>query len=270
MTKPLYFQDHPLFFCRSGTLVDVGCNEGFHLAQFMMFEGDKRIVAYEPKRQLAVSLMLQVYQRHNGSWPNDLEIYHLALGNHHGRLKLHTPKIGGNLRMGWSSVMNGTFDLGVAQAHYGDQFEVEEEYVQISTLDSQGLDNVTFLKIDVEGAEEEVLRGGLELINRCRPVINIELVEYMRPGCIAAVQRLLEDLGYQGFFMHGDNQVFPMAHFRQELHQISKFDGFCVTEKQEPYIWEFQFIHRDDAWAMNQLTEIYGPVQDYVPPSSVR
>jgi len=41
--------------------------------------------------------------------------------------------------------------------------------MQISTLDAQALENVTFLKIDVEGAEEVVLLGGRELLKRDRP-----------------------------------------------------------------------------------------------------
>jgi len=65
--------------------------------------------------------------------------------------------------------------------------------------------------------------------------------------------------------MYGDNQVFPMENFRRELHQVSDFDGFNVDHKVEPYIWEFQFIHKDDAWGQARLREIYGPMQTHIP-----
>jgi len=60
--------------------VDVGCNIGFHLTQFMMFEGEKHIVTFESKRQVAFELMAQVYHRRGGIWPEYLELYHMALG----------------------------------------------------------------------------------------------------------------------------------------------------------------------------------------------
>jgi FkbM family methyltransferase len=263
---PLYFQDNPLLFCRPGTLVDVGCNMGFHLAQFMMFEGKKHIVAYEPKRQLALELVAKIFQRHNGEWPQNIEIFNCAVGNQHGRIQLRTPIIKGDKHLGWSSVISNIFDEDQARVHYGNQFVIEEEYVQITTLDSQDLQNVTFLKIDVEGAEEEVLRGGINLIKRDKPIINIELVEYVRPNCTQDVCRLLEEIGYQGFFMYDRNQVFPIEHFRPELHQISEYDGFNVVNKKIPYVWEFQFIHQDDSWGQAKLREIYGSVQNHIPP----
>lgn len=42
---------------------------------------------------------------------------------------------------------------------------------QLRTLDSFNLDKVDFIKLDVEGQELNVLKGGVETIKRCRPVI---------------------------------------------------------------------------------------------------
>lgn len=46
--------------------------------------------------------------------------------------------------------------------------------VPVTTIDSFGWDDVGFMKIDVEGFEEEVLRGATETIKRCRPIMYIE------------------------------------------------------------------------------------------------
>jgi FkbM family methyltransferase len=46
--------------------------------------------------------------------------------------------------------------------------------VPMETLDSYGLEGVDLLKIDCEGAEEGVLRGGVETLRRCRPVVIVE------------------------------------------------------------------------------------------------
>jgi hypothetical protein len=45
------------------------------------------------------------------------------------------------------------------------------------TIDSYGFDDVDFIKIDVEGAELGVLRGAKETIKRCRPAVQMEIME---------------------------------------------------------------------------------------------
>lgn len=54
--------------------------------------------------------------------------------------------------------------------------DVREIKVRTATLDSFVPDdlNIDFIKIDVEGAELQVLRGGLKTLRRCRPVVVFE------------------------------------------------------------------------------------------------
>jgi hypothetical protein len=49
-----------------------------------------------------------------------------------------------------------------------------ESGIVVRTLDSYGLDGVSILKVDVEGYEEDVLRGAVDTIRRCQPVIFFE------------------------------------------------------------------------------------------------
>lgn len=46
--------------------------------------------------------------------------------------------------------------------------------VQQRTLDSFALDEVDFIKIDVEGWEHNVVKGAIETIRRCKPVMIVE------------------------------------------------------------------------------------------------
>jgi FkbM family methyltransferase len=46
--------------------------------------------------------------------------------------------------------------------------------IEIKTLDSYNFENVTFIKIDVEGYELEVLKGAKNTIEKCRPDILVE------------------------------------------------------------------------------------------------
>jgi FkbM family methyltransferase len=59
------------------------------------------------------------------------------------------------------------------------QIADEGEYeAQVHTLDSYALAGVDFMKLDCEGYELFVLRGGEKLINECRPVMIVE----QKPG----------------------------------------------------------------------------------------
>ena len=46
--------------------------------------------------------------------------------------------------------------------------------IEVVTLDSLEFETVDFIKIDVEGWEPRVLRGGEQTIKRCRPNIIVE------------------------------------------------------------------------------------------------
>lgn len=49
--------------------------------------------------------------------------------------------------------------------------------VDVITLDSLDLKNVSFIKVDIQRHESEFIKGALETLNRCRPLIALELPE---------------------------------------------------------------------------------------------
>lgn len=59
-----------------------------------------------------------------------------------------------------------------------------------------GSPNVAFLKIDVEGAEDDVLAGGLECLASCQPVV---LIEANRPEHLARLQKRFAALNFVSF-----------------------------------------------------------------------
>lgn len=70
---------------------------------------------------------------------------------------------------------------------------------QIRTLDSFEFDVVDYIKIDVEGLEVQVLRGAIETIKRCRPVITTEINADNPESVRRSVETIsmLEGLGYE-------------------------------------------------------------------------
>ena len=69
--------------------------------------------------------------------------------------------------------------------------------VQCRTLDSFKLDNVDFIKIDVDGFEDKVLIGAKQTIKKFNPVINIEMKKMKRPLIVHHCSNFLKKRGYK-------------------------------------------------------------------------
>ncbi|MBN9020526.1 MAG: FkbM family methyltransferase, partial [Rhizobiales bacterium] len=76
-------------------------------------------------------------------------------------------------------------------------------------LDSLALDDVAFLKIDVQGADGEVVMGALATIERCRPWVAFEWEEALSRNfgtSLAQVIQAMEARGYRVAVLHRHNE----------------------------------------------------------------
>jgi FkbM family methyltransferase len=85
-------------------------------------------------------------------------------------------------------------------------------------LDSYGLTDVGFIKIDVEGHELAVLKGAEKTIRDSIPNLLVEVEERHHSGAIESVSSFLATLGYEGFFIL-EGIVHPFADFDKSSHQ---------------------------------------------------
>jgi FkbM family methyltransferase len=90
--------------------------------------------------------------------------------------------------------------------------------VPVVRLDDLRLDQVGFVKIDVEGHELAVLRGAADTLKRNRPTLFIEAEERHHPGAIAAITEFLAELDYLGYF-EVDGIRRPVEEFDLAEHQ---------------------------------------------------
>ncbi len=105
--------------------------------------------------------------------------YNVALGRESGTAEM--PKV-------YYSTKGNFGGLGIGgKSMYGSYT------VPVEALDSYSFSNVGFIKIDVEGYEEEVLRGAVETITRDKPILYIEddRIE-KRTG----LRKFIQSLGY--------------------------------------------------------------------------
>jgi len=87
-------------------------------------------------------------------------------------------------------------------------------------LDDFDLPAVGFVKIDVEGHEEAVLKGGEKLLARDRPVYMIEIEERHNPGALSRIVQYFNGQEYDAMFYDGI-RMRTIEEFIQQRHQTT-------------------------------------------------
>jgi FkbM family methyltransferase len=174
---------------RGKVAFDVGCNYGYTSAWLSRWAD--RVYTFEPNPNNAAMIheQLRIRQIHN------VEHIQTAVSDHHGEGVLHLKAFDGHHSLG---------DIGASST-------VATMQVPLTTLDrfaqARGINQVSLLKIDVEGFEPEVLRGARGLLTA--RAIDLILFEYsprfyrqrrLDPRAPIAV---LEEYGYQAQTLQG-------------------------------------------------------------------
>lgn len=151
-----------------GRFLDVGANIGFMSAAIASIGG--QVEAFEPQPALYDLLCKNV--------PN-AKCHNVAVSDSH-RIDVF-PRVRYSDRENFGGIGFGRGVLG--------SYDVE-----CVPLDSFGYDDVSLIKIDVEGHELAVLKGAVGLINKCKPVL---YVEDDRADKRVALRKFITDLGYK-------------------------------------------------------------------------
>jgi FkbM family methyltransferase len=173
---------------------DVGANMGqfAHLVHTVL-KPPYRLYCFEPSREAFLQL------KQNASHAT---LSNIALGDVPGQRVLHSDRPGSGL---------ASFTLRNLE-HYGISFSCSET-VEVDTLDrvcdAFGVSAIDLLKIDVEGHELDVLRGGSGLFNRHA----IKAVQFEFGGCNIDTRTYFRDFFYffkeRGMMIH---RITPSGH----------------------------------------------------------
>jgi FkbM family methyltransferase len=164
---------------RGDTVIDVGGNIGFFVLILNELLGNEgNIFSFEPSKRLKERLEKTIKINNI----KNVTIVNLALGESEGKTTLHyNPK-----QTGLSSIITD-FEKG----------SVSEE-IQITSLDKfyENIQSrISFIKIDTEGYEPQVLKGARKIISRNKPTIYIELGGEYQDSSAEAL-KILKELNY--------------------------------------------------------------------------
>ncbi len=220
---------------RPGTLVDVGAHDGMLTLPFAALPGS-HVVAFEPLPPAFARLESAVKAAYGGTVPPHVSLRPEALGDAPGAVTLALPWLGEDAIEQWASTVK---DFEALQRGDPRITHIARYEAEVITLDSLTLDGVTAMKVDAEGAEEEVLRGAARTLARCLPVLSVELEERHRAGCTRTVPQFLAGFGYESYFEFGG-----------VWHELAAFDAASMQvapptpadPPREPYVSVFVFV----------------------------
>ena len=92
--------------------------------------------------------------------------------------------------------------------------------IELSALDDFNIPKVTFMKIDVEGMELEVLQGAVETIRRSRPFIVVESF----PDKFPLVESFMRDLDYRHKKFSGGHIFYPAEYENYHDAELENYD----------------------------------------------
>ncbi len=178
----------PALLDRDSSYVDVGTNRGQLLGEALRVAPDGRHVAFEPIPTLAAELRRELPR---------VETRQLALSARPG-----------NAEFCHFTTMDGWSGLRRSPVVSDDRGHPRYIEVELSTLDAElAGSSPRLVKIDVEGAELEVVRGGRELLASSRPYVVFEHVADAAALYGSTSEELwdaLSELGYEVFTVTGE------------------------------------------------------------------
>lgn len=192
---------------REGSVVvDIGANIGNHTLFFANELHARKIISFEPIPETFKLLMMNV---HLNGLQNRVELHNEGLSNEpgHASVTVFNP---GNI--GGTTLAQGAGNLS------------------LTTLDSLNLPNVTFIKIDVEGMEPEVLEGSIETIKRTRPIVFVESF----PDKFPIVEEFFAKLDYRYAEEAGYNYLFyPSEYHNRHDAAVENYELVLVGDADE-------------------------------------
>lgn len=180
--------------------LDIGANHGQSIASIRLFKPNTRLISFEPNPLLYRELL------QNYTDDNALILRPYGLGESAGEFTLFVPVYNGFVYDGLASLNREEAEQWLSADRIvgfdPNKLVIEEVSCRIETLDAQML-SPTFIKIDVQGLEYEVLKGGITTLQRCEPVILLEGLSGS-----PKLQDFIHSLGYE-VYRYWDGLLVP-------------------------------------------------------------
>jgi FkbM family methyltransferase len=208
------------------TVLDIGANIGAHTLHLARCAGQAgKVIAFEPTDFAFKKLNMNVSL--NPKIKKNIELLQIFL--------ISSPNTAFSQNMIYSS-WPLTDDLKVHSKHGGKL--KSSNGATSATLDdvvsSHSIQDVNFIKLDVDGNEINVLQGGIRTLERYRPIILMELAPYVfdqEKQSFEQLCSLIKEIRYR--FININSKI-PLPHDTEKLRALIP-DGAGINVLAQPY-----------------------------------
>jgi len=233
------------FITSGSTVVDVGANIGTHTLAFSRWVGDGTVIAIEVQPALADILRRNCIQNAR----RNVDIVNALCAQYPGSASvrinyMHEDNIGAISfadagRRGW---LAGLLDrIWTSRTAHVPAVKLDDICAK---------HDVSLVKIDVEGMELDVLRGGQNTLSTCRPTLFFEQNDTTR---LPDTYDHLAAAGYRMFWL--ETHPYNQNNFRGVKDNIwwRTETGILALPRERPPPWSFREVRRDDTSPPHQL-----------------
>ena len=202
---------------KGDTVLDIGAHKGGYLYLMLKQVGKQgKVVAFEPQTVLFDYL---IHMKRILKWGN-VTIEHIALSDTETETTLFIPTNNvSKASAPGATILNNRErdDIGFTEKVNTDSLD---HYCSVYNI------NPDFLKIDVEGNELNIFKGGMNTLKKNKPKIIVECdAGYVGETQVLETFELLKGLGYNGSFIF-ESQRLPLSEFSFAKYQDRNNTGF--------------------------------------------
>jgi FkbM family methyltransferase len=192
------------------TVLDIGAHKAGYLYYMQKLVGNQgKVYAFEPQSTL-YQYIIKI--KNLFKWDN-VSIEHLALSDQAGKVTLYIP----TNKVSKASSPGATIVEHTDRTDFGATEEVPTE--SLDAYCSRHNIQPAFLKIDVEGNELRIFRGGVDTITKYKPKILVEIeARHVGQEQVLETFAYMQALGYTGQFLHGTDRI-PLTEFSFDKYQ---------------------------------------------------
>lgn len=206
-------------FIKSGTdSIDVGVYRGVY--SYEMSKYSEKVHSFEPN-----PIIFKYINKNLKKFIKNIHLYNFALSNQNKTMNLKIPIRNSNSN---KEIFEEYYEMGKATIHNENNFENYENFeIQTKTIDELSFDNkISFIKIDVEGHELEVIEGAKNTIKRDKPVLLVEIEKQYTKKEVAESINFINSLGYKSYFFNKKDLKSTT-----ELNNLDLFNNFIFFPK---------------------------------------
>ena len=206
-------------FIEPGTdSIDVGVYRGVY--SYEMSKYSKNVHSFEPN-----PIIFEYINKNLKKIINNIFLYNYALSNKNQVIDLKVPIRNDKYNR---ENFEEFYELGRATIHQENTFKRYEKFqITSKKIDEFNFkNNISFIKIDVEGHELEVIKGGEEIISKNKPILLVEIEERYSQSKVSDTINYINKLGYISHYY--DNKILKKT---SELNNLSLFNNYIFLPK---------------------------------------